>query len=348
MATTTARRDLAGTLDGLPERTIPRLERVLGPEIYRVLRGLATNPLSITGFAIMAFFVFIAVAAPLIAPPLRASSPYTIPRDGYAAIPRAPMSTWNRRQPSVAFWLEPLTGSTEWIHPFGTTAGQWDIFYGVVWGTRTAFRVGLIITGATLLVGIVVGVVSSFYGGVVDNILMRITDVFLTFPFLMAALVLAAILTPMFGKSTVPATVAMIVFGWMGFARLIRGDILSIKERDYVMAARVIGAKDRRIMFRHILPNAIFPTLVVASMNLGDVVIIFAALSFLGVGVELGYADWGQLLSFARDWITALDTYWYIVVFPGLALLFFVLSWNLVGDAVRDIFDPRMRGRGGA
>jgi peptide/nickel transport system permease protein len=124
MATTSARRDLAGTLDGLPERTIPWLERAVGPEVYRVLRGLATNPLSVTGFAIMAFFVFVAIAAPLIAPPLRASSPYSIPRDGYAAIPRAPMSTWNRRQPSEAFWLEPLTGSTEWIHPFGTTAGQ--------------------------------------------------------------------------------------------------------------------------------------------------------------------------------------------------------------------------------
>ena len=101
-------------------------------------------------------------------------------------------------------------------------------------------------------------------------------------------------------------------------------------------------------MFRHILPNAIFPTLVVASLNIGDIVITFAALSFLGVGVDVGYADWGQLISFARDWITALDTYWYIVVFPGLALLFFVLSWNLVGDAIRDILDPRMRGRGGA
>ena len=101
-------------------------------------------------------------------------------------------------------------------------------------------------------------------------------------------------------------------------------------------------------MIRHILPNAIFPTLVVASLNIGDIVITFAALSFLGVGVDVGYADWGQLISFARDWITALDRYWYIVVFPGLALLFFVLSWNLVGDAVRDILDPHMRGRGGA
>jgi len=342
-----ARRGIEGTLDGLPERKITWLERTLGPEVYRLVRGLVTNPLSILGMIIMALFILVAVFAPAIAPPLT-DDPYTIPREGYSENPRPPGEAWTRRTPDTAFWLQPLTGSQEWIHLFGTTPGQWDIFYGIVWGTRTAFYVGLVITGITLLVGIVVGVVSAYYGGAIDMILMRITDVFLTFPFLMAALTLSAILTPLFGRSLWPAMVAIVVFGWMGFARLIRGDILSIKERDYITAAKVIGAKDRRIMFRHILPNAIFPTLVVASLNIGDIVITFAALSFLGVGVDVGYADWGQLISFARDWITALDQYWYIVVFPGLALLFFVLSWNLVGDAIRDILDPRMRGRGGA
>jgi len=342
-----ARRGIEGTLDGLPERKITWLERTLGPEVYRLVRGLVTNPLSILGMIIMALFILVAVFAPAIAPPL-SDDPYTIPREGYSENPRPPGEAWTRRTPDTAFWLRPLTGSEQWIHLFGTTPGQWDIFYGIVWGTRTAFYVGLVITGITLMVGIVVGVVSAYYGGAIDMILMRITDVFLTFPFLMAALTLSAILTPLFGRSLWPAMVAIVVFGWMGFARLIRGDILSIKERDYITAAKVIGAKDRRIMFRHILPNAIFPTLVVASLNIGDIVITFAALSFLGVGVDVGYADWGQLISFARDWITALDTYWYIVVFPGLALLFFVLSWNLVGDAIRDILDPRMRGRGGA
>jgi len=342
-----ARRGIEGTLDGLPEREIPWLERVLGPEVYRLLRGLVTNPLSILGMFIMALFILVAVFAPAIAPPL-SDDPYTIPREGFSENPRGPGTEWTRRTPETAFWLRPLTGSEQWIHLFGTTPGQWDIFYGIVWGTRTAFYVGLVITGITLLVGIIVGVVSAYYGGAIDMILMRITDVFMTFPFLLAALTLSAILTPLFGRSLWPAMVAIVVFGWMGFARLIRGDILSIKERDFVTAAKVIGAKDRRIMFRHILPNAIFPTLVVASLSIGDIVITFAALSFLGVGVDVGYADWGQLISFARDWITALDTYWYIVVFPGLALLFYVLSWNLVGDAVRDILDPRMRGRGGA
>ena len=129
----------------------------------------------------------------------------------------------------------------------------------------------------------------------------------------------------------------------MGNARLIRGDILSVRERDYVMAARAVGAKDSQIMLRHIVPNAIFPTLVVASLNIGTFVVTFAALSFLGLGAEQGYADWGQLLAFARGWITPLDQYWFIVFFPGMALVLFTLGWNLVGDAVRDVLDPRTR-----
>jgi peptide/nickel transport system permease protein len=139
--------------------------------------------------------------------------------------------------------------------------------------------------------------------------------------------------------------IALIAFGWMGYARIIRGDILSVKERDYVMAARVIGAQDRRILFKHIIPNAIFPTLVLASLGIGDVVLAFAALSFLGIGTDLGYADWGQVLSFARNWMTSLNTYWYIIVYPGIALILFVMGWNLLGDALRDVLDPRLRGK---
>jgi peptide/nickel transport system permease protein len=337
-------RELAGTLDGLPERKITWLERTLGPELYRVLRGLLTNPLSVAGIVITALFVAVAIFAPYIAPPCPGCDPYQIPRDGFIQDPRPPGSVWQVRQPPVPFWLKPLTGSTQWIHVFGTASGSWDLFYGIVWGTRTAFRVGLLITGATVVIGILIGVVSAYYGGALDNILMRITDVFLMFPYLLAALTFSAILTPRFGKSIWPVMIALTAFGWMTYARLVRSDILSIKQRDYVMAARVIGAKDRRIMFRHILPNAVYPTLVVASMDIGTYVILFAALSFIGIGVEVGYPDWGQLLSFARSWITALDRYWYIVVYPGIALVLFVLGWNLIGDAFRDALDPKMRG----
>lgn len=340
----TATKKLPGTIDSLLERPVPRLENLLGPDAYRLIRELFTNPLSIAGMLILGIFVLIAVFAPIIAPPPYPEDAYTIPRDGYSNDPRPPMSEWIRFQPPPAFWLEPLTGSEEWVHVLGTASGQWDIFYGIVWGTRTAFRVGIIITASVVTTGVIIGSVSAYYGGLVDMVLMHITDVFLTMPFLMAALVLSSVLTPIYGRGIFAPMIALIVFGWMGYARLVRSDILSVKERDYVLAAKVVGVSDTRILFRHVLPNAIFPTLVVASMDIGSYVITFAALSFLGIGAEVGYADWGQLLSFARDWIASLNLYWYIVAFPGFALILFVLAWNLIGDAVRDVFDPRLRG----
>jgi peptide/nickel transport system permease protein len=325
-------------------RKIGRLERFLGPDNYRVIKGLFTTPASIAGFFLIAFFALIALGAPLIAPPLPNRDPYKIPRDGFSPDPKPPMSEWKRTPPPLPFWWKSIMGTDKWVHLFGTASGQWDIFYGVIWGTRTAFWTGILITSLTLLIGVLIGTVSAFYGGWLDNVMMRIVDIFLTLPFIMAALILAAVLTPKLGRSVLPTVIALIAFGWMGYARLVRGDILSVRERDYVLAARVIGVKDSRIMFSHILPNAIFPTLVIASLDVGTYVLSFAALSFLGIGTDIGYADWGQLLSFARSWITSLGTYWYIVVFPGLALVFYVLGWNLVGDALRDVLDPKMRG----
>jgi peptide/nickel transport system permease protein len=193
----------------------------------------------------------------------------------------------------------------------------------------------------------IVGSISAYYGGTVDMIMQRITEVFMAFPFLLAALVLAAVLSSTGGKGILPATIALTTFGWMGYARLIRGDILSTKERDYVLAARTIGVRDGGILVRHIIPNAVYPTLVVASLEVGSYVLSFAALSFLGVGTEPGYPDWGQIISFARQWIANLADYWWIVTYPAFALVFFGLGWNLVGDGIRDVMDPRLKGRGG-
>ncbi len=320
------------------------LERTLGIEMYRMLRGLFTNPLSIIGLVLLTIFILIAVFAPVLAPPLNWHDRYQIPRDGYSPNPRPPMSEWKSREPTLPFWWKPIMRTDHWVHILGTASGQWDIWYGVIWGTQIAFFVGIVITFVVAIIGIVLGSIAAFYGGAVDMVLMRIVDIFLAFPFLLAALTFSAVLTPKIGKGLIPAMIALIVFGWMGYARLVRSDILSVREREYVLAARVVGVRDGRILFRHILPNAIFPTLVVASMDMGSYVLSFAALSFLGIGAEVGFSDWGQLLSFARDWITQLNTYWYIVVYPGIALVLFVLSWNLVGDALRDILDPRMRG----
>lgn len=337
--------------DDIAAWTLPELKglrKLLGPEWYRLLRGVITNPLSVAGLIIVTVFVLMAVFAPLLAPPLDvAADPYLIPRDGFGPEPKPPGTIWNRNPPPTPGWYRAITGNDHWIHVMGTTSGQFDIWYGVVWGARTALFAGLVVTFTTVIIGLVIGSVAAFYGGWLDDILMRFTEIVMAFPFLLAALLLSSLLVPRFGRSIWPPTIALIVFGWTRYARVIRGDILSAKERDYILAGRVLGVKDNRLIMRHILPNVMYPILVLASFRLGDAVLSFATLSFLGVGTQIGYADWGQIISFARDWILSLDTHWYIILFPGLALIVFGLGWNLIGDALRDILDPRLRGERG-
>lgn len=329
-------------------RELGRLERLVGPEWYRLLRGLFTNPLSVAGLVITLFYILTAVLAPVLAPPLQVGgNPYLIPRDGFGPEPEPPGTIWERKPPEPPFWYKAITGKDEWVHLMGTASGQFDIYYGVIWGTRTALFAGIMVTSTTVVIGLIVGSLSAFYGGWIDDVLMRFTEIVMAFPFLLAALTLSAILVPRFGRDIWPPMIALIAFGWTRYARVIRGEILSAKERDYVMAARVVGARDARLIIRHILPNTIYPILVLASFRLGDAVLSFAALSFLGVGTQIGYADWGQIISFARDWILSLDTHWYIIVFPGVALIVFGLGWNLIGDAMRDILDPKLRGARG-
>ena len=297
------------------------------------LRALLKNPVSIAGVVLIIAFALVAIFAqqivnivePTVAQQAVIQSfgnPYQIPRDGYSSEPQPPSAT----------------------HPFGTTEGQYDLFYGVVWGTRTAFEVGIIITGLTFILGMTVGLVSAYYGGIVDEILERIVEIFLAFPFLLAAITAASVFGPIVHNGILTGIIALTLFGWPGYARIIRGDVLSIKERDFVLAARAIGVRDTRMLFRHVLPNAMYSLLVVASLDIGTYVLSFAALSFLGVGASLGYADWGQILSFAHNWIPSLAKYWYIIVYPGVALVLYVLAWNLLGDAFRDALDPKLRG----
>lgn len=320
----------------------------------KVIKRLLKNPTSLTGIILLFLFIIIAIAAPMLAPvPERSRDIYMIPRDGFGSTPVGPSDE----------------------HPMGTTEGQYDIYYGVIWGTRTAFRIGVVITLFTTVMGLLIGSISAFYGGWFDEILMRITEIFQAFPFLLAAITLTSVLQTVYGRGEagpmmlvakvlamftffqsptaeidpiqlqiLTGMFAIIMFGWMGYARVIRGNILAVKAFDYALAARTIGAGNMRILFRHLIPNAVFPVLVIASMNIGSYVLSFAALSFLGLGAQRGYADWGQMISFARNWIPSLADHWYIVVFPGLAIVLFVLAWNLVGDALRDILDPRLTG----
>jgi peptide/nickel transport system permease protein len=321
-----------------------------------IIKKLLKNPASLIGIILLLAYVVVAIFAPVLAPvPENSRDAYMIPRDGFRTEPGKPGEA----------------------HLLGTTEGQYDIFYGIIWGTRTAFRVGIIITLLTLVIGLGVGSLSGFYGSWVDELLMRITEVFLAFPFLLAAITLTSVLQAVYGKlnagplmvvtrllalvtfgqgfnqdvnpiqmSILTGMMAIIAFGWMSYARVIRGNILAVKEMEYSLAARMVGADDMRILFRHLVPNAVFPALVMASMDIGSYVLTFAALSFLGLGAQRGYADWGQMISFARNWIPSLAENWHIVVYPGMAIVLFVLAWNLVGDALRDILDPRMRGRG--
>ena len=282
------------------------------------------NPLSIIGLVLIIAYGIIALFAPLIAPtPEGQYNPYMIPRDGYSSIPEPPGAD----------------------HIFGTTQGQYDIFYGVIWGTRTAFQVGLIVMSSVLALGIILGSIAGYFGGVVDEVIMRVTDIFLAFPPLILAMAVTIALDP--GIDSV--MIAIIVVSWPSYARVIRGDILAIREEDYIEASRSIGSSHLRLIVRHVLPNSIYPIFVMASLDVGAVVLTAAALSFLGLGVPAGYADWGQMINFSRNWIVGTPNntfaYWHAVMIPGLFIFFFVMGWNLLGDALRDILDPRLARR---
>jgi len=292
-------------------------------ELKFILRRMKENPLSLVGLAIVIFFTIVAIAAPILAPPRPGRDPYMIPRSGYFPEPQPP--------------------SPE--HPFGTTEGQYDLYYGVIWGTRTAYRIGVLVVAVSALIGIIIGSLAGYYKGVVDEILMRLTDIILAFP----GLILAMALVVAFGPGLDSITLALILVGWPTYARLIRGEFLRITSEDFVEAAKAIGCSDFRIIVRHVLPNAIFPLLIVASLDIGTIVIVAAALSFLGLGAPEGYADWGQLISLSRNWITGTAgnpfAYWHVYTIPGLFLFLFVMGWNLLGDAFRDILDPMIRRR---
>jgi peptide/nickel transport system permease protein len=286
--------------------------------------NLKKSPLSIVGIVIVFIFAMVAIFAPLIAPtPEGHYNPYMIPRAGYSPTPEPPNAE----------------------HVFGTTQGQYDILYGVIWGTRTAFQIGITVIGAVLIIGITLGSIAGYFGGIIDEVLMRITDIFLAFP----ALILAMAITIALGPSLTTIMLALTIVSWPSYARLVRGDILSIREEDFIQAARGAGSSNFRIIVRHVLPNSIYPVLIMASLDIGAVVLSAAALSFLGLGVPEGYADWGQMISFSRNWIVGTGdnafAYWYTVVIPGVFIFLFVLGWNLLGDAFRDILDPRLSRR---
>jgi len=294
----------------------PRLK-----ELKFTLRRIFGNPLAIIGFSLLLFFIAVAVFAPYIAPPKYEHNPYLMPHKGYSQTPRPPS-----RQ-----------------NIFGTTAGQYDIFYGAVWGTRTAFKIGLFVVCIAACIGVILGVISGYYGGIVDELLMRFVDIVFAIPLL----VLTMAIVVAFGRGLDKVMIALAMVGWRSYVRVMRSSILTLRELDFVQAARVMGVSSIKIMLRHILPNGIYPVLVMAFMDIGSMVVVAAFMSFVGLGAPKGYADWGQMVALARNYIVGPPDdplkYWYAIVIPGGCIVLFVLAWNLIGDALRDAFDPKIR-----
>ncbi len=285
----------------------------------RLLKRICKSKTSLAGLILVVFFALVALFAPVLAPVQNKNNPYQLPQTSYQIEPQGPSSQ---------HWL-------------GTTEQQYDLYYGVVWGARLAFKIGITVTLLAFLIGLLIGGVAAYFGGKVDEVLMRLTDVVFAVPSLVLAMVIAAML----GPDIKNMMIALTAVAWPSYARLVRGDILSVKERGFVTAARTLGASGGRIFWRHIVPNSIYPSVVVASLDIGYVVLTAASLSFLGLGAQPGTADWGQLIAMARNWVLGAPghplAYWYTVVVPGGAIFLFVLGWNLLGDAFRDILDPR-------
>lgn len=232
-----------------------------------------------------------------------------------------------------------------WSHPMGVDSSGRDIFSRVLAGGRYSISIGFVVVLLTGAIGLVYGSVSGYYGGWLDEVLMRIVDMVLAFP----SLILALIIVSMFGGGYWQLVAAFTIVGWATYARLIRGEVLKIKENEYVMAAKALGARDRSVIFRHIVPNAMPPLIVYGTLNIGTVVIGVAALGYLGLGMPAGTAEWGTMLEGGRDAIIhgpGGDVRWWITVFPGAAIFMFVMSMNMIGDGINDALDAQETGVG--
>lgn len=223
-----------------------------------------------------------------------------------------------------------------WSHPLGTDDLGRDVLSRMLWGGRISLEVGFVAVGIATIIGLILGSLAGFYGGWIDSAVMRAVDIMLSIPTIFLVLAVIAILEP----SIINIMVVIGLTSWMEPARLIRAEFISLKEREFVVAARAIGAADGRIIMRHVLPNGLSPILVSATMGIGGAILIESALSFLGLGVQPPTPSWGSLLSSGKDNI---EIAWWLSAFPGLAILITVLGYNLLGEGIRDALDPRQR-----
>ena len=220
-------------------------------------------------------------------------------------------------------------------HLLGTDELGRDLLSRMIYGSRVSLKVGFVAVGIAIMIGIVVGSLAGFYGGIIDAILMRFVDIMLAFPAFFLILAVIAILEP--NIFTIMAVIG--VTGWMDVARLVRAEFLSLKERDFVESARALGVSNKRLIFRHILPNALSPVFVAATFGVAGAILTESGLSFLGLGVQPPDPSWGNILTSGKDNI---EVAWWLSLYPGLAILVTVLSYNLIGEGLRDALDPRL------
>ncbi|MFC6490380.1 ABC transporter permease [Nitratireductor sp. GCM10026969] len=223
-----------------------------------------------------------------------------------------------------------------WAHPLGTDPLGRDVLARVVVGGEISLQVGLYSAAGAVVIGVLLGLVSGYYGGFWDIFVMRFADVQLALPFILLAITFIAII----GGSTTNTILLLIVSQWVQYARLVRGSVLSLRDREFIQSARAIGVRDHRILFQHLLPNLIGPVIVLMTLNVANNILLESSLTFLGMGVDPTIPSWGGMLAEGR---TYLQTAWWVSVFPGLAILLTVLGLNLLGDWLRDTLDPTGR-----
>lgn len=270
-------------------------------------RRLKKNKLAMIGLGIIIFLIIVAILAPLISP--------------YNPIERI---------------KEDSSLSPGRAHLFGTDLLGRDIFSRVIYGSRISLEVGIIAVGISVAIGLFFGALAGYFGNVPDVVIMRMADIFFAFPYILGAIAIMTVL----GPGLMNIFIAIGILGWASFARIFRGSILSIKNKEYIEAARALGASNLRIIIKHIFPNAFAPIIVYATMNVGIAIIVEAALSFLGLGVQPPTPAWGKMLSESLNYI---DIAPWMMFFPGLAIVVTVLGFVLLGDGLRDAFDPRLK-----
>jgi len=279
-------------------------------EVRFILHQLRHSPLSLAGIGLILILVCVAVFAPYIAP---------FPGDAFYEM-----------HPGDKL-LAPQDG-----HWLGTDDFGRDMLSRIIFGTRLSLMIGIYVTAIAVMVGVPLGAIAGLSGGRVDEVIMRITDIFLSFPPLVLAMAISAAL----GPNLINAIIAISVTWWPWYTRIVRGQTLTLREQPFIEVARALAVSKRRIIFRHLIPNSLAPVMVQASLDVGYAILWTAALSFVGLGAKPPVAEWGLMIAIGRRY---LPDFWWYATFPGLAIMMTVLGFNLLGDGLRDVLDPRLR-----